>query len=56
MRTIEEILGNYTEDDKQLVHETIDELCKKGVGNGCFQDYGVLADIVDVLGAFERMI
>ncbi len=39
--------------DKKAVHDTIDELCSKGVGNGCYQDYGLLIAILDLLTAIE---
>lgn len=56
MEKINEILKNYTSNDKQLVHNTIDMLCAKGIGNGCYQDYTVLADVVSVLAAFEEAV
>lgn len=46
------ILSNYSSEDAKLVHKTIDMLCDRGVGAGCYQDYGVLADIITVLGIF----
>lgn len=39
--------------NKKAVHDTIDELCSKGVGKGCFQDYGLLIAILDLLSAIE---
>lgn len=52
----EKILSNYTSKDAPLVHNTIDVLCSKGIGNGCYQDYAVLADVVNVLTIFEAAV
>ena len=52
----EKILSNYTSKDALLVHNTIDVLCSKGIGNGCYQDYAVLADVVNVLTIFEAAV
>ena len=32
------------------IKETVDELIKRGVPNGCFQDYALLGDIISLLG------
>lgn len=37
-------------------HETIDALFKKGVPNGCYQDYELLNDIISILTHFERAL
>lgn len=56
MKTIDEILKNYDKRDYKLVKETIDELCRNGVGKGCYQDYGVLSDVIEVLAYFEDFV
>ena len=53
---INEILKNYSKDDASLVHNTVDMLCAKGLAEGCFQDMGVLVDILEILSAFEKDI
>ena len=55
-KKFEEILSRYSAKDKDLVNKTIDTLCDRGVGNGCYQDYGVLADMVTVLGIFADAV
>lgn len=37
-------------------HETIDTLFKKGVLNGCYQDYELLIDTISILTLFERAL
>lgn len=32
----------------EQVKEVIDELCKNGVAKGCYQDYGVLAEVLQI--------
>lgn len=56
MNEIEKILSNYTKDDYQLFYDTVDELCKNGVGRGCYQDYGVLTDVIGILSICENII
>ena len=44
------ILANYTTpEDRDLFHDTIDELCSKGIGKACYQDYGVSTDVLNIL-------
>ena len=44
------ILANYTTpEDRDLFHDTIDELCSKGIAKGCYQDYAVLSDVLTIL-------
>ena len=48
------ILANYTTPkDYKLFHDTIDELCSKGIGKGCYQDYGILTDVLSILTECE---
>lgn len=56
MDEIKKILSNYTKDDYRLFYDTIDELCKNGVANGCYQDYGVLTDVIGILSICEQII
>ncbi len=51
-----EILSHYEPEDHKIFHETIDELCGKGIAKGCFQDYGVLSDILNILTQCEAII
>lgn len=53
---IKQILANYTKKDAKLVHNTIDQLCAKGIPNGCFQDTRTLVDVLSVLTAFESAV
>ena len=51
------ILANYkTPEDRDLFHDTIDELCSKGIGKGCYQDYGVLCDVLKILTDCETYL
>ena len=42
MERIKEVLGKYTQQDAKAFKDTVDMLCKKGIGNGCYQDYTIL--------------
>lgn len=37
----------------QKFHDTVDELCTKGIGNGCFQDYIALTIVINCLSQIE---
>ena len=50
---LDEIFKNYRKEDAQIVHKTIDTLCSKGIAKGTFQDYAILADIINYLSYFE---
>lgn len=39
--------------NKKAVHDMIDELCAKGIANGCYQDYGLLIAFLDIITAIE---
>ena len=44
----------FTDKYKHLeVKSTIDELCRNGIGRGCYQDYALLNDILSVLTTLE---
>ena len=53
---IQSIVDKYDKSDAPKVKATVDMLCGKGIGNGCYQDYAILADVVDYLCTFERML
>ena len=48
-----QIVDNYTSKDAKIIRDTIDMLARKGIGNGCYQDYTVLMSVLAVLEAFE---
>ena len=50
------ILAKYGPEDVELFKETVDELCKNGIGKGCFQDYGVLSDVLSIFTHCESLI
>ena len=52
----DEIVAKYTADDLEDVKATVDELCKKGIARGCYQDYTILADVISVLTIFEEAV
>ncbi len=56
MNKIKEILDKYDVDGLECFKATVEELCKKGVAKGCYQDYGVLADVVSILTFCESYI
>ena len=56
MKEIAKTLNEFDKTDEKIVHDTIDMLCAKGVGNGCYQDYGALTLIVQVLILAERYV
>lgn len=54
MDKIQKILANYTTSrDCKLFHDTIEELCSNGIAKGCYQDYGVLTDVLSILTECE---
>ena len=56
MKRIQEVLEKYTPEDYELFYNTVEMLCKKGVGKGNYQDYTVLVDIVQILSVCELII
>lgn len=57
MERIKEILDKYkTERQKKLFKDTVDMLCSKGIANGCYQDYTVVVDVLEVLSICETII
>lgn len=53
---IDEILSKYMHDDRGVFHNTIDELCSKGIGKGTYQDFTVLADLIQILDVCEKSL
>ena len=56
MERIKEVLAKYKPDDAKKFHDTVDMLCKKGIGNGVYQDYGMLMDVLSILTISEAII
>lgn len=56
MDKIKEVLAKYTKEDYQIFKDTVDMLCSKGIGNGCYQDYTVLTDVLSILTICESII
>lgn len=36
--------------------ETVDELCSKGIGNGCYQDYNLLLIVLSCMTQVETTL
>lgn len=56
MERIKEILERYTPEDAKIFKDTVEMLCSKGVGSGCYQDYTVLMDVIGILCAAECIV
>ena len=56
MERIKEILDKYSTDNVKAFVDTVEMLYKKGIPNGCYQDYSVLMDVMDILSTCERII
>jgi hypothetical protein len=56
MERIKEILKKYTPEDEKIFKDTVEMLCSKGIGNGCYQDYTVLMDVISILSAAECIV
>ena len=56
MKRIQEILDKYSPEDYQLFYDTVEMLCAKGIGKGCYQDYTVLTDVVQILATCEEIV
>lgn len=55
LERIKEILSKY-EGKGDKFKATIDMLCSKGIGNGVFQDYSILVDVLEILSICETII
>lgn len=54
---IKRILEKYTTlNHLKTFRNTVDTLCAHGVAKGCYQDYTVLADVVEILGICESIV
>lgn len=40
----------------KLFHDTVDELCAKGIAEGCYQDYVALMQVVNCLSQIESSL
>ena len=56
MDKIKKILSNYTPENYAIFHDTFNELCSRGIGNGVYQDMTVLVDIIEIIAACEQII
>lgn len=56
MERIKEVLSNYAPEDFKSFYDTVEMLCAKGIPNGCYQDYTVLADVVKILTICEEIV
>lgn len=56
MERIKEILDKYPPEKAKIFEDTVDMLYKKGIPNGCYQDYTVLMDVMDIIATCERII
>ena len=52
---IEEILSDYKGRGAEF-KATVDMLCNKGIPNGCFQDYKMLMDVLEILSLCEVIV
>ena len=55
LKRIEEIVSKYAGRGPEF-KATVDMLCSKGIGNGCFQDYTILVDVLEILSICETAI
>ena len=55
LKRIEEILSKYEGRGAEF-KATVDMLCNKGIPNGCFQDYTILIDVLEILSICEIII
>jgi len=55
MERIKEILDKYDGRGAEFM-ATVDMLCDKGIPNGVYQDYAMLADVLEILSVCEAII
>ena len=55
LEIIKEILSKYSGREAEF-KATVDMLCSKGIGNGAFQDYSILVDVLEILSVCEAII
>lgn len=56
MERIKEILDKYTSEDAKAFSDTVEMLYKKGIPNGCYQDYSLLMDVMSILAICELIL
>ena len=56
MDKLKKILAKYSSEDAKQLKVTIEELSSKGIGKGCFQDYGMLADVIEMMYSLVSVI
>lgn len=56
LERIKSVLEKYNEQDAKAFKDTIDMLCSKGIGNGCYQDYALLMDVISILTIAESIV
>ncbi len=55
MERLKEILEKYKGREAEF-KATVDMLCDKGIGKGCFQDFTILIDVLEILSICEAII
>ncbi len=55
MERLNKILEKYKGREVEF-KATVDMLCSKGIANGCFQDYSMLVDVLEILSICETII
>lgn len=55
MEIIKEILEKYKGREAEF-KATVEMLCNKGIPNGCFQDYAMLIDVLEILSICEAIV
>lgn len=53
LERIQEIMSKYSTEDYKTFKDTVEMLCSKGIGNGCYQDYAMLMDVISILSICE---
>ena len=54
LKYIEEIMSRYIGREAEF-KATVEMLCSKGIGNGCFQNYNILIDVLEILSICESI-
>ena len=53
---VKSIKEKYGDNAIIYVKDTVEKLCEKGIAKSCFDDYGLLANVVEVLTIFENLV
>ena len=56
MERLKVILSKYDREDAEKLKKIIEELCCKGIAKGCYQDYLMLADLIDMLSCLVCIV